>query len=210
MSVSFRRRLTSSASGVALVAVVAGATPVAAQDSALIPYQGQLADQSGSPVSPAEPITLVFRTYSEPTGGTASWEEAHQAVQVVGGRFSVLLGARQPFAAGVVRDFRGTVYLGVTVDDGQPETADIEMRPRQAIVPVMSARQALLAEQAERADWAQQAEIAERATVAAQLAEEASLVMQVGDLRAGLLALISYVGELRERIRDLEDVAASR
>lgn len=51
-----------------------------------------------------------FRTYSEPSGGTVSWEEAHEAVQVVGGRFSVLLGVRQPFAAGVVRG--GVDYCG--------------------------------------------------------------------------------------------------
>ena len=179
-------------------------------DSPVLPYQGQLADQSGTPVNPAEPITLVFRTYSQPTGGTANWEEAHETVQVVGGRFSVLLGARQPFPAEVLDDFKRTVYLGLTVDDGEPATADIEMRPRQAIVPVIAARRAL---RADRADWAGQAEratAADRATVALQLDQNSSLAREVADLEAGLLDLISYVGELRERIRDLEDAVAAR
>ena len=38
--------------------------------------------------------------------------------------------------------FNQTVYLGVTVDDGEPATADIEMRPRQAIVPIIAATHA--------------------------------------------------------------------
>ena len=179
-------------------------------DLPVVPYQGQLADQSGAPVNPEEPITLVFRTYSQPTGGTANWEEAHETVQVVGGRFSVLLGARQPFPADVLDDFKSTVYLGLTVDDGQPATADIEMRPRQAIVPVITARQALRADRADRARQADRATAADRAAVAEQLDGHSSLAREVANLEAGLLDLISYVGELRERILDLEDAAGSR
>ena len=122
---------------------------LAQEKPAVIPYQGQLADQEGKPVNPAEAITLVFRIYSQPTGGTPTWHEAHENVSVVGGRFSVLLGAREPFPD--LTMFNQTVYLGVTVDDGQPATADVEMRPRQAIVPAIAAVHAAEAEVAERA-----------------------------------------------------------
>ena len=44
--------------------------------------------------------------------------------------------------------FNQTVYLGVTVDDGEPATADVEMRPRQAIVPVIAAVHAAEADRA--------------------------------------------------------------
>ena len=119
---------------------------MAQEKPSVIPYQGQLANQEGRPVNPDDPLILVFRIYSEPIGGTPTWQEVHDNVSVVGGRFSVLLGARIPF-----RDlgmFKRTVYLGVTIDDGIPETADIEMRPRQAIVPVISASYAAEADRA--------------------------------------------------------------
>lgn len=120
---------------------------VADEQPGVIPYQGQLADQDGKPVSPTEPITLVFRVYSQPVGGTPFWHEVHDNVSVVGGRFSVLLGAREPFPDLAL--FRHTVYLGVTVDDGEPATADVEMRPRQAIVPVIASSYAANAGRAE-------------------------------------------------------------
>ena len=62
--------------------------------------------------------------------------------------------------------FKQTVYLGVTIDDGIPETADIEMRPRQAIVPVIAAVHAAKADQAkeaEYAEYAREAEVSHRA-----------------------------------------------
>ena len=121
---------------------------LAQEQPAVIPYQGQLADQEGKAVNPAAPITLVFRVYSQPVGGIPSWQEAHENISVVGGRFSVLLGAREPFPDLAL--FRQTVYLGVTVDDGEPATADIEMRPRQAIVPVIAANYAAKAGHADQ------------------------------------------------------------
>ena len=127
----------------------------------VIPYQGQLADQEGRPINPAEAITLVFRIYREAVGGTPRWQEAHENVSVIGGRFSVLLGAREPFPD--LTMFNQTVYLGVTVDDGQPATADVEMRPRQAIVPAIAAVHAAEADSAQEALHARKAEVAERA-----------------------------------------------
>ena len=138
---------------VSLLFVLVLILPCLAQERpSVIPYQGQLADQEGRPVNPAEAITLVFRIYSAPTGGTPTWQEVHDDVSVVGGRFSVLLGAREPFPN--LTMFNQTVYLGVTVDDGEPATADVEMRPRQAIVPVIAAVHAAEADAAEIAERA--------------------------------------------------------
>ena len=131
-----------------LFVLVISPLPLAQERTSVIPYQGQLADQEGKPVNPAEAITLVFRIYSQPTGGPSTWQEAHENVSVVGGRFSVFLGAREPFPN--LGMFNQTVYLGVTVDDGEPVTADIEMRPRQAIVPVIAAEYAREAEVSHR------------------------------------------------------------
>ena len=49
----------------------------------------------------------------------------------------MLLGSRTPLPDQSY--FNATLYLGITVDDGNPATADVEMRPRQALVPVISA-----------------------------------------------------------------------
>lgn len=139
---------------------------LAEERPSVIPYQGQLADQEGKPVSPAEAITLVFRIYLVPTGGRPIWQEAHANVSVVGGRFSVLLGAHNPFnesARFKSARFKKTLYLGVTVDDGDPVTADVEMRPRQAIVPAFAAFHATKADHAEEAAYAQKAGVSRRA-----------------------------------------------
>src|SRR5205823_5800567 len=62
------------------------------QDSAnVIPFQGQLANQAGQPLSPSSAVTLVFRLYQTPVGDVAIWEESQPNVSVNGGRFSVLL-----------------------------------------------------------------------------------------------------------------------
>ena len=110
-----------------------------AQDARVLPYQGQLTDQAGRPISPDNALVMVFRLYDSPTGGTAKWGEVHRAVTVEAGRFSVLLGAIEPFGFDVMAMFDRVVYLGVTIDDGEPTTADVEMRPRQAIVPAFIA-----------------------------------------------------------------------
>ena len=63
----------------------------------------------------------------------------HRDIAVEAGRFSVLLGVIEPFSPDVIAMFNRTVYLGVTIDDGNSATADIELRPRQAIVPAFTA-----------------------------------------------------------------------
>lgn len=98
--------------------IILVASVASAQTAKLIPFQGQLADQSGQPISPSERLTIVFRLYRSAVGGVAIWEEVQPNVSVNGGRFSVLLGSRTQLPPPV--EFSSTVYLGLTVDDGNP------------------------------------------------------------------------------------------
>ena len=146
----------------------------AAQDKVVIPYQGLLVDSDREPVNSDEPLTLVFRIYETSVGGTVRWKEIHEDVSVVGGRFSVLLGDRHPFPDAPPRGPLGvlvgrTMYVGVTVDNGDRDVADVEMRPRQAIVPVVASRWAVDADHAavaDRALAADHAAVADRALAA--------------------------------------------
>ncbi len=127
-----------------------------AQEGNVIPFQGQLASQAGEPLTPTTPVTIVFRLYQTPIGGTAIWEEAQPNISVNAGRFSVLLGSRTLLPAPTY--FNGTLFLGLTVDDGDLATTDVEMRPRQALVPVISASYARHAQNADKLngfDWSE-------------------------------------------------------
>jgi len=105
--------------------------------TATIPFQGLLADQSGAPIADSASLTLVFRLYDTPVGGDVKWEETQQKVVVVRGRFNALLGSVNPLPS--LDLLSNLLYLGITVDDGTANTTDIEMRPRQALVPVPAA-----------------------------------------------------------------------
>ena len=48
---------------------------------------------------------------------------------------TVLLGSRIHFPT---KMFNRTLYLGITIDGGNPSTTDVEMRPRQAILPMLA------------------------------------------------------------------------
>jgi hypothetical protein len=117
----------------------------------VIPFQGQLADQAGQPLSPSNAVTVVFRLYRVPVGGVAIWEESQPNILVNASRFSVLLGSRAELPGPT--NFNATLYLGLTIDDGNPATADVEMRPRQALVPVISATYAKEAAKLNGYDW---------------------------------------------------------
>lgn len=122
-----------------------------AEEANVIPFQGQLANQAGQPVSPSNAVTVVFRLYRAPVGGVAIWEESQPNISVSTGHFSVLLGSRAALPPRT--NFNNTLYLGLTVDDGDPATADVEMRPRQALVPVISAAYATVADKLQGFDW---------------------------------------------------------
>lgn len=119
--------------------------------SAVIPFQGQLASQSGEPLSPLHPVTMVFRLYENPVGGVALWEEIQPNIVIIAGRFNALLGSHKPFSD--LRMFNRPIYLGITLDDGDSSTIDVEMRPRQAIVPVISAISARNSDKLNGHDW---------------------------------------------------------
>jgi len=106
--------------------------------SPLIPFQGILTNQSGDTTVATAPLTLVFRLYDISIGGSPFWEETQSGVAVIAGRFNVLLGSRSQLPN--AERFTRTVYLGITIDDGDPATVDIEMRPRQALIPIVASQ----------------------------------------------------------------------
>ena len=109
----------------------------AASSTAVIPYQGRLANADGSPFT--GPQNMEFRLYAAPAGGTPLWAEfwtGPNAVNVSDGLFSVLLGSLNTGLAGVVQA-NGQAYLGVTVG------TDAEMAPRVQLGSAAYAMQAL-------------------------------------------------------------------
>ncbi len=125
----------------------AAATPaVTAQTDAitipqLLSYQGKLTDNSGNPV-PDTTYSVLFRLYTQASGGTAFWTET-QTVRTRNGLFSTLLGSVTP--VGSMPD-GGSVYLGMAVSGGA------ELTPR---LRIASAAYAYLSGRAAGADLLQ-------------------------------------------------------
>lgn len=96
----------------------------------LINYQGKLTDNSGAPITSA--VTLKFRIYDAPAGGTLLWgPESHPVTPDANGDYNVILGAGTPPVAFPANLFAATPrYLGVEVN------TDGEMTPRQQITAV--------------------------------------------------------------------------
>lgn len=103
-------------------------------------YQGYLADANGAPLAPTAPVNydVVFRIYSDQTGGTLIWAEK-QTVTVDKGQFSVVLGegsvnASEPRPA-LSSVFTGTSasdrFLDLTVTIG---TTPLNIAPRLRLV----------------------------------------------------------------------------
>lgn len=86
-----------------------------------INYQGKLTDKQGYPLDGSYDIS--FRLYDTATAGNPLWQEAHTAVSVSKGLFSVLLGTVTPLNL----PFDKQYYLGIKVG------ADPEMTPRQQL-----------------------------------------------------------------------------
>jgi len=106
-----------------------GITTASAEAPTVIAYQGRLTDSSGQSINATLPMTLAL--YAVPEGGAAAWVEAHPAIAVTGGLFTVYLGEIVPLSSAVLND---NAYLGLTVG------ADSEMRPRQRLGSVPFAR----------------------------------------------------------------------
>ena len=119
---------------------------------ALVSYQGRVTDNTGTLIGSTAPVnrTVEFRLYTVGSGGDPIWAES-QVVTISAGEFSVLIGngtgisgltgpsapAATPFrtfAAALNSSGSAALYLGVTVDDGNAGTNDIEISPRQQLV----------------------------------------------------------------------------
>ena len=119
----------------------------AADSQRLIPFQGRLTNQQGVPYTEGL-YTIVFNLYDAPVGGTALWTERHVSVGLVNGMVNVFLGSITDLSG---QDFTKTRYLGITIDaDGNANTPDPEMVPRQMIIPAFFAKDS---EKLMGADW---------------------------------------------------------
>lgn len=105
----------------------------------LIPFQGRLTDQKGVAYTEGQ-YTLIFNLYDTAVGGTSLWTERHEKVGVINGMVNLFLGSITSLDE---QDFSKTRYLGITVDaDGNANSYDPEMIPRQMIIPAFHAQNA--------------------------------------------------------------------
>ncbi len=118
----------------------------------LLPFQGRLTDSSGAAV--ADGVKLVqFKIFDVPVGGSPVWAGELHRTTVNGGLVNVLLGSKTPFT-GV--DFDRQLYLEITVDIDEDDTitaADPPLLPRQAILPVVFAKEAADSRNLAGHDW---------------------------------------------------------
>lgn len=112
--------------------------PLDAQENPLlIPFQGYLTDQNGSPV-PDGTRVIHFKLYNLPTGGTPVWTGELHTVSVNSGLVNVILGTQASLSE---VDFTQQVYLEITVDIDGNNVIDINeppMLPRQIIIPTIN------------------------------------------------------------------------
>ncbi len=136
--------------------------------SSLVPtklaYQGRVSDNSGTLIGATSAVNraVYFKLYAVSTGGTPIWAES-QTVTISAGEFSVLIGngtgistfagpsapANTPYKTlgDIINSATtATFYLGVTVDDGNSTTTDVEISPRQQFVSGAFALRAAVAE----------------------------------------------------------------
>ena len=135
------------------------------QVPALISYQGHLTDSTGQVLGAPTPLnrTVTFRIWNNPTSTDAAnrlYSES-QMVTFVNGEFSVNLGTGTPVSGETNPSSLAEIwtskdmFLGITVDDGDPATVDPELAPRQQIVTTAFA---FRAKHAETADIAKRVE----------------------------------------------------
>jgi len=111
------RRLITLAS---VCVLVAGPAAAQTQVPALIPVQGQLADDQGMLLE--GDVALSFALYEEASGGTPFFS-ASRTVTLDEGAFAVYLGRDEALDLGLL-PASGNVYVGLTVDGGE------ELSPR--------------------------------------------------------------------------------
>ncbi|MEX1116656.1 MAG: hypothetical protein WEB53_15530, partial [Akkermansiaceae bacterium] len=123
----------------------------------LINYQGYVANSAGVPIGNGAPenrtVTFRFWKSASDTAAASRLYSESQTVTVLNGDFSVLIGngaavdGETRAVANVAGVFANKeVFLGITVDDGNPATTDAEITPRQQLVSTAFAFRASVAE----------------------------------------------------------------
>lgn len=121
----------------AIAVLMAAITLIGADAPCLIPFQGRLTNQQGIAYTEGQ-YTLIFNLYDTAVGGTSLWTERHEKVGVINGMVNLFLGSINSLDG---QDFSKTRYLGITVDaDGNANSYDPEMIPRQMIIPSFHAQ----------------------------------------------------------------------
>lgn len=77
-----------------LVFLMAWCNLASAQVARLVHYEGLLSDADGQPFTGTKDLT--FNLYIRPGADNPAWSEIHHGVEVVDGRFGVLLGGVNP------------------------------------------------------------------------------------------------------------------
>lgn len=129
----------------------------------LISYQGHVSNGTGTEIGSPTPVnrTVTFRLWNH-ASATADANRLYAESAVVSinnGNFSVLIGQGTPTGESTVYAsladagvFNGSeIFLGITVDDGNPGTTDVEISPRQRIVTTAFAFRAKVAESVDTA-----------------------------------------------------------
>lgn len=118
----------------------------------LFPFQARLTDATGQPLADGARV-VQFEIFGEPMGSTPLWAgEVHRAT-INGGLINVMLGSKNPLPNDRPDDptrpfFDATLYLQVTPDanaDNKITGADPPLLPRQAVLPVVFAKEAAVA-----------------------------------------------------------------
>jgi hypothetical protein len=114
--------------GIAMMLFIMMIKLASAQNSVpqLINYQGFLTDQDGKALTGN--YQLTFSIYQEASGDNPwLWQETHDAVNVEGGLFDILLGSVDTLTVDV---FTGDRFLGITM------AGEVEMEPRLRLASV--------------------------------------------------------------------------
>lgn len=105
-----------------IVLLILAAASAAAAPPSTLGYQGRLATAGGLPITAT--LSITFRLYDSPSGGSALWSEVQPAVGVDGGNLGVELGTIVALPASI---WGRQLYLGMQI------AGDSEMLPRPAL-----------------------------------------------------------------------------
>ena len=147
------------------IAPHAGAQPAnsGAVSRRLIPWQGYLTRPDPGNPKEYKPVldgrySILFTLYSAPTGASSMvWgPERHEGVVVVNGLVNVLLGSVNALPDSPAGFFGRPLYVGITVDaDNDPQKPNVELVPRQVLLPSLYAYEARNAAFLEGHKWSE-------------------------------------------------------